>query len=116
MAKTPTPILLLILAAGFALVGCSPPEERAAAYLAQAQQFFDAGDYDRAKLEAKNAVQVEPKNAQARYLLALIAEQDEDPRSQVDARGDHRGGVDESADRRGALHGVREPDVQRELG
>ncbi len=30
--------------------------------------------------------------------------------------GDHGGGVDEGGDGRGALHGVRKPDVERELG
>ena len=35
---------------------------------------------------------------------------------QVDAGGDHGGGVDQGADRGGAFHGVGQPDVQRELG
>ena len=33
----------------------------------------------------------------------------------VDACGDHRGGVNQCADGRGAFHGVREPDVERKL-
>ncbi len=33
----------------------------------------------------------------------------------VDACGDHGGRVNQGADRRGAFHGVREPDVKREL-
>ncbi len=33
----------------------------------------------------------------------------------VDAGGDHGGGVDERGDRRGAFHGVGEPDVERDL-
>jgi hypothetical protein len=37
-------------------------------------------------------------------------------RDQVDAGRDHGGGVDEGGDRRRALHGVREPGVQRDLG
>lgn len=75
--------VLLALAAGLVLAACSPPEERAAEYLAKAQQFFDAGDYPRAQLEAKNAAQVEPRNARARYLLALIAEKNEKPRDML---------------------------------
>ena len=35
---------------------------------------------------------------------------------EVDAGGDHRGRMDQGADRRGALHSVRQPGVQRELG
>ena len=37
-------------------------------------------------------------------------------RDQVDAGGDHRRGVDQGADRSRALHGVREPGVERQLG
>ena len=36
-------------------------------------------------------------------------------RHHVDARRHHGGGVDQRGDRRGAFHGVRQPDVQREL-
>ena len=36
-------------------------------------------------------------------------------RDHVNAGGDHGGGVDQRADRRGAFHGVRQPDVEREL-
>ena len=36
-------------------------------------------------------------------------------RHHVDARRHHGGGVDQGGNRRGAFHGVRQPDVQREL-
>ena len=42
-------------------------------------------------------------------------EDDRTPRYQVDASRDHSRGVDESRHRSGALHGVRQPHVQREL-
>ena len=45
-----------------------------------------------------------------------LLEQRVHARDQVDARGDHRGGVDQGGDRRRALHRVREPGVQRDLG
>ncbi len=91
---------LLIVAAALLLTACGSPEKRAADYLVKAQEFYDAGDYVKARLEAQNAAQVEPKSAKARYLLAEIAEQqkeypqmfghllvvvDEDP-SNVEAR------------------------------
>ncbi len=60
------------------LVACASPEEKAAAYVAKAQALYDAGEYEPAGLEARNAAQVEPKNAKARYLMALIAEHKED--------------------------------------
>lgn len=70
-ARTP----LLVVAAALLLTACGSPEKRAADYIAKAQEFYDAGDYVKARLEAQNAAQVEPKNAQARFLLAEIAEQ-----------------------------------------
>jgi tetratricopeptide (TPR) repeat protein len=59
-------------------VGCTNPAERAAKYLANAQTLFDKGDLKKADIEARNAAQIEPKNAKARYLLALIAEKQQD--------------------------------------
>lgn len=82
------------------ITGCESPGERAANHLEQAQAAYDNGDYVKAELNARNAAQIEPKNAEARYLLALTAEQlekrgdvvgnlsivvDEDP-NHVDAR------------------------------
>ena len=38
------------------------------------------------------------------------------PRDQVDAGDDHRGGVDQRGDRRRAFHRIGQPDVERDLG
>jgi tetratricopeptide (TPR) repeat protein len=69
---------LITLAAVILLVACGSREDRAAKYLFKAEGFYAAGEYVKARLEAQNAVQVEPRNAKARYLLALVAERDED--------------------------------------
>jgi tetratricopeptide (TPR) repeat protein len=70
------PILLAAtLAAALALAACASPEERAAGYLRKAEGFYAGGSYDKARLEAQNALQIEPKNGKARYLLALLEEQ-----------------------------------------
>jgi tetratricopeptide (TPR) repeat protein len=60
------------------LTGCGSPEERAARYLANAQQLFDEGKFVEARLEAQNASQIAPKDADAHLLLARIAEHDQD--------------------------------------
>lgn len=48
------------------LVACGSPEQRASDYLTKAEKYYADGDYVRADLEAKNAAQVNPKNAKAR--------------------------------------------------
>jgi len=74
-------VVLAFVAAIVLLAACSSPEERAAAHLVQAQKYFDDGNYVKAGIEAKNAAQIEPKDADARYLLALIAEQEKQYRA-----------------------------------
>lgn len=66
-------VLVVLLLAG-ALAACGKSEERVAGYMQKAQAYYEKGDYVNARLEARNAVQIQPKNAKANYLLALIAE------------------------------------------
>jgi tetratricopeptide (TPR) repeat protein len=73
----------LLIATSLLLAGCDTPEGRAADYLEKAQKAYDAGDLVKARIDAQNAVQVQPKNSKARYLLALLAERDGDVRQQV---------------------------------
>lgn len=74
-------VLMLVLVA--VLAACGSPEERAAGHLTKAEELFEAGDLVKAKLEAQNAAQIEPRNAQARMLLARIAEKDGNLREAV---------------------------------
>jgi tetratricopeptide (TPR) repeat protein len=68
----------MLLALIVLLAACASPEEQAAAYLEEAQALYDAGDLVQAQLELRNALQIEPRNARARYLFALINEREED--------------------------------------
>ena len=69
---------LIILVTALLLGACGPPEQRTSDYLVKGQKFYEAGDYVKARIEAQNAAQIEPNNAKARYLLALVAEQEKD--------------------------------------
>lgn len=65
------------------LAGCSSPDERAAAYLAKAQELYEEGDYTTARIEAMNAAQIQPRNAEVRYLLAEIEESEQNFRQAI---------------------------------
>lgn len=56
------------------LTGCESPEERASGYVTRAEQLFEEENLVKAELEAKNALQIEPRNPDARFLIARIAE------------------------------------------
>lgn len=58
----------------FGLVGCSSSEDRQAKYLERAQQSFEKKDYDKARIDLKNVLQINTSNAQARLLLAKLEE------------------------------------------
>lgn len=81
---TPRQIARLTFASlllGLVLSACSGSEERKAAYLEHGKQLFNQGNYVKAQLELKNALQIDPKIAEAHYLLGLIAEQKQDWRA-----------------------------------
>ena len=75
--------VLPCLALGLVIAACGNPEERASAYMAKSQALYDQGDFVAAKLEAQNAAQIAPKDARAHYMLALIAEHDQEFRPMV---------------------------------
>ncbi len=70
--------LLCLFICTIAIAGCDSPEERVSNYLASAEQLFEEKDLVKAELEVKNALQVQPKNAQANFLLARISESRQD--------------------------------------
>ncbi len=55
-----------------ALVGCGGAEERKSVYLEKARLSLDAGDLDKARIELKNVLQIDPKEAQAYFQLGDI--------------------------------------------
>lgn len=82
MLRSTTRFIIVALLGGI-LIACGSPEERSAAYLEKAQQLFDEGDYTTARIEALNAAQIEPRNAEVRYLLAEIEEEEQNFRQAI---------------------------------
>ena len=78
-SKNPTHRKILSVALSFALsglllTGCSGKEGREAKYLQRAEEYLAKKENDKARIEAKNVLQINSNNAQAHYIIAQIAE------------------------------------------
>ncbi len=68
--------LITVLLVSVLVAACASPEERAAEFVADARQYYAAGDLKAALLQAQNAAQIDPKSADARFLMAEIHEKE----------------------------------------
>lgn len=62
------------------LVSCGGAAERSQKYLDKAEEYYQSENYKKAKVEIKNVLQINPKNADARVLLARINQREGDHR------------------------------------
>ena len=74
---------LLIAILATLLSACGSPEDRANLHATDARELFEQGDYVSAKIEAMNAAQIEPRNVDARFMLAQIEEKNGNYRAAV---------------------------------
>ena len=66
--------VLIIVSIAFMVIACGGAEERKAAYMEKAEKSLNAGDLDKARIELKNVLQIDPKDAQAYFKLGNIFE------------------------------------------
>lgn len=71
---------LLSIALITTLVACGGAEERKAVYMEKAKASIEAGDLDKARIELKNVLQIDPKDGEAYYQLGSVFEQQKDYR------------------------------------
>ena len=72
---------LRLLALIALLIGCGGAEDRKSVYMDKGQAFFDDGNYEKARLEFKNVLQIDPKDLEGRYKLAQTMERLQDWRA-----------------------------------
>ncbi len=70
-------ITMLCLATVIA-VGCGGAEQRKAKYLARGKEYLTQENYDKADVELKNVIQIDPKNAEAYFLIGQVDEKKQD--------------------------------------
>ncbi len=71
MVKKFTPIILLLVLTTL-VVSCASKEKKRARFLDKGKALYEQGDYVRARLELKNALQIDPKFADAYCLLGKV--------------------------------------------
>lgn len=68
---------------GVALVACGGPEERKAEYRLRAQGYIESANYPKARTALHNVLKIDPKDAEAYYLLAQVEEKENNWRNAV---------------------------------
>lgn len=80
-----------IIATVVASAACSSGEARKTNYLKRGEQYFAEQNYDKARIEARNALQIDPNYVEARYLVGRVAEKKAEIREAV---GNYQAAVD----------------------
>ncbi|GAC1456658.1 MAG: PEP-CTERM system TPR-repeat protein PrsT [Steroidobacteraceae bacterium] len=78
-----------------ALAGCGGAKSRYASHMQRGEQYLAAGVLDKAGVEFRNALQIEPRDARARYLSGRVAEKRGNIR---EALGSYQGALDVDPD------------------
>ena len=69
-------VKLFALLAALLMLSCSGPEEKKMKFFERGKTLYEQGDYVKARLEFKNSLQLDPKFAEAYYMLGLVALKD----------------------------------------
>jgi len=60
------------------IVACGGADERKTKYLEKGKAYLEEKNYDKAKIEFKNVLQIDPKYAEAYYYMGQLAEKKKD--------------------------------------
>lgn len=70
-------IAVSLVALAIVIAGCGGKEERKAMHLQKGKTFYAQAQYDKARVELKNVLQIDPKTPEAHYLIGIIEEQEQ---------------------------------------
>src|ERR1700728_1686436 len=65
------------------LTACGSAQSRKASYIEHGQKYYVSGNYEKARLEFRNALQIDPKDAGVHFMLGQIAEKTGDARGAI---------------------------------
>ncbi|MBI5041292.1 MAG: tetratricopeptide repeat protein, partial [Gammaproteobacteria bacterium] len=70
--------LLVTALAALMLIGCGGAEERKAKYMERGKAYIAEENWDKARVEIKNVLQIDPKSAEAYYLIGQVEEKQQE--------------------------------------
>ena len=74
---------IIIVLVAVALVACDGPGERKAKYRLRAQEYLEAGNYQKARMALRIVLKIDPKDADAYLLFAQVEEKEKNWRTAV---------------------------------
>ena len=74
MKQSAALVLAVVLLAGS--IGCGGPEEQKAKYLLRAQEFYQQGNFPKARVAIRNVLKIDPKDVDAYFLYAQVEEKE----------------------------------------
>ena len=83
--------ICVLLLTGTVLVACGGADARRASHMNRGQEYFEQANYEKARVEFRNALQITPNDAEARYQAGRVAEKLGDIR---EALGMYQGAIE----------------------